>query len=156
VASAHEWQGDIVRANRWHGLLGVLTALAIGVGTVAAVPEPANAAQTVCSGYTKIGSKGLTTPHSTGEVIRLWWYVNDTTHRWCAYTELRGVYYNNGSRYYVGVELRNNGTLVSRQADYFYRYAGPIFADPYGSAFVTTVAIGYVTLGGVTYSVDSL
>ena len=145
-----------MRRNRWHRLLGLLTALTIGFGVVAAVPAPASAEQTVCSGFTKEGSKGLTVPHSNGEVIRLWWYVNGSTHQWCAYTELRGVYYNNGSKYYIGVELRNNATLIDHEENYFSRYAGPVHAYPYGSAFVTTVAIGTVRFGGVTYSVDSL
>ncbi|WP_426511719.1 hypothetical protein ACPPVO_14485 [Dactylosporangium sp. McL0621] len=130
--------------------LGLLTAAVIGVGSIAYAPVAANAMQTVCdkNGYVKQGSKGLTVPGSTGEVIRLWWYKN-SANRWCAYTELRNTYYDNGSTYNIGVRLLNYSTVVDSDSGPFYKYAGPVEGSP------VTRADGWIVWGGTPYHVYS-
>ncbi|WP_433059966.1 hypothetical protein [Dactylosporangium sp. CS-033363] len=132
-------------------MLGLLTAAVIGVGSIAYAPVAANAMQTVCDGYTKIGSKGLSLPGSTGEVIRLWWYKNSSTGEWCAYTELRGIYYDTASGYHIGVTLKNSAgqNLVVPDDKNYFKYAGPVKARG------VSYAEGWVYWGGVRKPVDS-
>lgn len=132
-------------------MLGLLTAAAIGVGSIAYAPVAANAQQTICdkNGYVKQGSKGLSLPGSTGEVIRLWWYKN-SSNKWCAYTELRGVYYNTSTKWRIGVALKDahGNTLIVDEGNWT-QYAGPVeWQSP-------AYAEGWVYWGGVRKPVDS-